>query len=75
VNLVEVLERRGQLRQDGPGIAEVHAADVVALERIDEAFAMPCSAAAHGVFTGVRPSDLAMCLSRARCSAAVVDRN
>ena len=37
MNLVEVLERCGQLCQDGPRIAEVHAADVVALERVDEA--------------------------------------
>ena len=37
MDLVEVLERRRQLRQNGPGIAEVHATDVVALERVDEA--------------------------------------
>lgn len=37
MDLIEVLERRWQLRQDGPGIAEVHAADVVALESVDEA--------------------------------------
>ena len=33
---IEVLERSGQLRQDSGGVAQVHAADVVALERVDE---------------------------------------
>src|SRR3977135_1327687 len=37
MDLVEVLERRRQLRQDGPSIASVHATDVVALEGVDEA--------------------------------------
>ena len=61
MDLVEVLERRRQLRQDGPGIAEVHATDVVALEGVDEALAMPLLCGLHtGVLTGVRPSDLAM---------------
>lgn len=34
---VEVLERRWQLRQDGCRVDEVHAAEVVAPERVDEA--------------------------------------
>lgn len=37
MDLIKVLERCWQLRQDGPGIAEVHAADVVALEGLDKA--------------------------------------
>ena len=36
-NLVEVLERRRQLRKDGHRITEVHSTVVVALERVDEA--------------------------------------
>ena len=63
MNFVEVLECRRQLRQDGPHIAEVHSADVVALERIDEAFCHAVALRLHtGVITGVMPSDRAMCL-------------
>ena len=51
MHLVEVLERRRQLRQDGSCIAEVHAAHVVALERVDEALGKAprvCRACIHG---------------------------
>ncbi len=37
VHLIEVLERVRQLCQHGACIAEVHPADVVAFERVDEA--------------------------------------
>ena len=61
MNFVEVLECRRQLRQDGSRIAEVHSADVVTFEGVDEAFGHAVALRAHtGVLTGVRPSDLAM---------------
>ena len=58
MNLVEVLERRRQLRQDGSGIAEVHAADVIALERVDEASMglIVRSAGGQDCATNARPS-------------------
>ena len=46
---VEVLERRWQLRHHGAGIMQVHAADVVALERVHEALGHAAAlGAAHG---------------------------
>ena len=37
MHFIEVLERRWQLRQHRPGIVQIHATDVVPLERVDEA--------------------------------------
>lgn len=53
MHLVEVLERGGQLRQDGLRIAQVHARDVVAFERVDEALGHAVALrAAHGRVDG-----------------------
>lgn len=37
MHIVEVLEGLWQLRHHGLGVSQVHAADIVALERVDEA--------------------------------------
>lgn len=37
MHVVEVLEGRRQLRHDCRGVRQIHAADVVALEHVDEA--------------------------------------
>ena len=40
MHIVEVLEGLWQLRHHGLGVSQVHAADIVALERVDELYAM-----------------------------------
>jgi hypothetical protein len=59
MNLVEVLERCGQICQDCLRIAEVLPTDVV----VTKLSAMPLLCGLHtSVFTGMSPSDPAMCL-------------
>ena len=63
MHLVEVFERCRQLPHHGRSIAQVHAAEVIAAERVDEACqAMLLLCGLHtGVLTGFRPSCLAIC--------------
>ena len=62
MHLVEVLERCRQLAHHSKGIAQVHAAEVVAAERVDEALqAMPLLCGLHtGVLMGLSSRALAI---------------
>lgn len=61
MHLVEVFERGRQLSKDGGRIGQVHAAEIVAPERVDESSAMPLLWGLHtGVLIGFSPSDVAI---------------
>ena len=64
IDVIEVLERGGELGQHRGCVSQVHPALIVATERVDEATklsAMPLLWGLQtGVLIGVRPSDLAM---------------
>lgn len=66
--LVEGLEGRGHLRHHRSRVGEVHAADVVELERVNEALGLPLLFGMHtGVLTGFKSNCRAVC----RVSAAM----